>query len=403
MVIIKRSVELERFRNAGPWIYVCGRRKTGKTFFIKNFTQWDEYFFVRKDGAIFDKNARELSFATFFEVFKEMIGRKKIVVDEFHRLPDKFFDYLHFLGAKGNLVVVSSTLWLSKKLLGHGSPLLGLFDLIVFGIVDERDIILSLRDMLKGRELIETCVYLREPVLASGYKKPLREFISRYLYRNYMVVREMIGEIFDEEERMLSNVYEGIMRAVSDGKNISTEISTYLFSKGLIKKDNPGYIQRYLDNLVKMGILERMEIWGKKKFRYFHASPLFDLHYYLDEKYAYTENELEREFIKRVVDTKIPYHVEQFFRNLLSKIFGLKKVIVEEPEIDIALVDFKKIKVVAEVKWKNKISRAEIKRVEENLNKFNCRKILIVPKKDALEREPEGIEVWDVDKILEIV
>jgi len=48
MVILSRKAEMERVKASEPWIYICGRRKTGKTFFVKNFLKWDEYFFVRK-------------------------------------------------------------------------------------------------------------------------------------------------------------------------------------------------------------------------------------------------------------------------------------------------------------------------------------------------------------------
>ena len=41
MVILSRKVEMERVEACEPWIYICGRRKTGKTFFVKNFLKWD--------------------------------------------------------------------------------------------------------------------------------------------------------------------------------------------------------------------------------------------------------------------------------------------------------------------------------------------------------------------------
>lgn len=48
MVIVKRRQELKAIKASKPWTYICGRRKTGKTFFVKNFLDYDEYFFVRK-------------------------------------------------------------------------------------------------------------------------------------------------------------------------------------------------------------------------------------------------------------------------------------------------------------------------------------------------------------------
>ena len=71
-------------------------------------------------------------------------------------------------------------------------------------------------------------------------------------------------------------------------------------------------------------------------------------------------------------------------------------------EVDIALVGFQKLKIVGEVKWKKRVGRAEMKEIEEKLGKFKgCRKILIVPSEKALEKELKGIEVWDVERIME--
>ncbi len=404
MVILKRNMELERVKSAAPWVYICGRRKTGKTFFVKNFVEWGEYFFVRKDGGLLDKNTKEISYITFFELFKEMVGKKRIVIDEFQRLPKNFFEYLHFLGVEGELIIISSTLWFSKQLLGSGSPLLGLFSTIIFGLVDEREIINSMKDNLKERELIETCIYLREPLVAAKYKSPLKRFLPGFMETNKLSLREIIGEIFEEEERELSTVYESIMMAVAAGKNVSTEISSYLFSKKLIPKDSSGYVQRYLDNMVKIGILEKLEVWNKNKFRFFHISPVFDLHFYLDEKYSYVENEIPKKFLRDIVEYKIPFHIEHFFRTFFSKLFGLKKVIIEEPEIDMALTKFKKLKVIGEVKWKKKVGEEEIRKVEEKFEKFkNVEKYLIVPEKKILKRNPLNIKVLDIEDILKMV
>lgn len=58
----------------------------------------------------------------------------------------------------------------------------------------------------------------------------------------------------------------------------------------------------------------------------------------------------------------------------------------------------------AEVKWKRNVSRSEIKRIEEKLRKSKkCREILIVQTYNALEKEPEGIEIWDVERVLKEV
>jgi len=384
-----------------------GRRKTGKTFFVENFMEYDNFFFVNRDATILEKNSMEkYSWQEFFKVFKEIVGNKRIVIDEFHRLPGEFLDYLHSIGIRGELVLITSTLWLAKNMLAKGSPLIGLVSPIRIGLIDEADVLTSLSKELKGRELIEASVYLREPSLIPSFKPPLNEFLTNFLYQNRFFIKGLLGEIFTEEERELTKVYEGVLKAIADGKSVSTEISSLLFSRGLFLKDNPGVMQKYLDILTEMGIIEKIEVFGRKKFKYYHVSPVFDLHYYLEEKYSYSEVEISPELVRKVVSVKIPFHVQWFFRNLLSKKLGLVPKIIEEKdfEIDIALFELKKLKVVGEVKWKEFVNRREIKSVEEKLLKFsNVRKIIIVPDKKVLEKEPENVELYDADEILRLI
>ncbi len=384
-----------------------GRRKTGKTFFVENFMEYDNFFFVNRDATILEKNSMEkYSWQEFFKVFKEIVGNKRIVIDEFHRLPGEFLDYLHSIGIRGELILITSTLWLAKNMLAKGSPLIGLVSPIRIGLIDEADVLTSLSKELKGRELIEASVYLREPSLIPSFKPPLNEFLTNFLYQNRFFIKGLVGEIFTEEERELTKVYEGVLKAIADGKSVSTEISSLLFSRGLLLKDNPGVMQKYLDILTEMGIIEKIEVFGRKKFKYYHASPVFDLHYYLEEKYSYSEVEISPELVRKVVNVKTPFYVQWFFRNLLSKKLGLVSKIIEEKdfEIDIALFEFKKLKVVGEVKWKEFVNRSEIKSVEEKLSKFsNARKMIIVPDEKVLEKEPENLELYDADEILKLI
>ncbi len=399
MVILRRDAELREIKKLGRWVYICGRRKTGKTFFVRNFMKHDMYFFVNRDGTVFTEDGRKISYETFFEVFRSNMGEKRIVIDEMHRLPDEFLDYLHSLGKKGNLVAISSTLWLSHKLLGSGSPLLGLFSLYIFGLVDHCDALSSL-DIDTPQKKIESVVYLREPMLAADFAPPLTEYLSAYLHSNRLALKEIIGEIFSEEQRNISAVYEGILRAIADGKGKSTEISSYLFSRKLIPKDNPGLIQRYLDVLVKIGLIERIET-DRRSFYYAHTSPLFNLHFYLDEKYGYTELDVPVKYIEEVVKNMVPKDVERFIWDMLSRKLGLKKVKINNPEVDIALKRFDRVVLVGEVKWKRKISKVEVKKIEEKLSRFECERILVVPDKKSIKYTGE-LRVMDANDILNL-
>ncbi len=407
MRIIHRRIELKNLMGPG-WKMIYGRRKTGKTFLVQNFTDYDEFFFVGRDGTVYDRiNGGTLSVGEFFNLFPRLLKSGNVVVDEFHRLPDRFLDLLHANAGLGELTLITSTLWLARRtLLSSESPLLGIVRPVQVGLIDEREVLMGLSGEVSGKELVEASTYLKEPLLVPVYKKPIREFLTAYLRSSGGLVKELVGEAFTEEERELTAIYEAVMKGVADGKETSTELSSLLFSRGLIEKDNPGVLQRYLSILTGMGILRKIPVIGRrrKKFVYRHASPLLDLHFYLEAKYAYTELETPDEFIRRAIDEKIPRHVESFIESLLAKIYGLRPVRIEKPEleIDIALEGFKKLELVGEVKWKNRVKREEVRRIEEKLGRFACKKVLVVPSMETLETEPRGVEVLTSEDLLKL-
>lgn len=138
-----------------------------------------------------------------------------------------------------------------------------------------------------------------------------------------------------------------------------------------------------------------------------HDSPIPDLYFYLDSKYGFSELEISENEVRRVFREKLPLHAEDFFRNLLAKMFGFKtgKIIERDYDIDIVLHSFRKVKLVAEVKWREEMEWEEIERIGKILSRFpkNVRKILIIPEKTMLNVVPRGIEVWDVNDIVKLI
>ena len=401
--ILVRYTDLTRWSRVGRRVLVYGRRKVGKSFFVKRFTKWDAYFHVKRSGGILELDSlREID----YNYLKDYILKekdKRIVVDEFHRLPEDFLDFLQAYAHDLNLVLITSTLWLSRKILGEDSPILGLFEEFRMNIVDERDAIMFLKDRVKGKELIDTAVYIREPWIIPLLKESVYKDIPRILVEQKNTVERLIGEIFREEERELKKTYLAIMEAVANGKKKSTEISSFLYSRRILEKDDASLIQSYLTTLCNIGVLERVNVVNKKYWYYQHVSPIIDLYFYLDSKYGFSEIDIPVEEVEKVFLMKLPLHVEQFFRNLLSKLFGLRKgmAVEKEYDVDIVLQSFRKVSLVAEVKWKKSVSRQEVRRLEERFQKYRgARKILIVPEENVLEIEPEEIEVWDCDRVV---
>ncbi len=402
--ILIRNIDLERWRKLkNKRILVYGRRKTGKTFFVKRFTEWDYFFFVKRDGGILDLDSkREISYDYLTDLL--LNEKKRFVIDEFHRLPEEFLDFLQAYGDKLNLTLITSTLWLSRKILGESSPLLGIFQEFKLGLIDERDVLNFLSKERDRKRLVEKAVYLREPWLI-----PLVENsrdLPRILIEQKNTIERLVGEIFREEERELKKSYVAILAAISSGKTKSSEISSFMFSRKLLPKDDPSLVQGYLKTLCNIGLLNKIEVFNKKFNFYLHASPLLDLYFLLDAKYGFSETELPQKEVERVFLERLPFHVELFFGSLLSKLFGLKfgKIVEKDFEINIALSSFKKIKVVCEVKWKDFVSAKEAKNVENVLNKIRAEeRMLIVPHVRNLEVRPHGVKVIDVNKILKMI
>lgn len=391
-MIIERPKEAGRIRGTRKWVLVYGRRKTGKTFLVENFVHFDEYFFVKGDRTIISKNDNKtINYDTFIEITKRALrDGKTVVVDEFHKLGRDFLDFLHYTEKEGKLILISSTLFLSKKLFSARSPLLGFFAEIPIWLIDLNDCLNALKKFRLGKkETVELAVLLREPIAIEYFdeKEGARKTFAKIVANSIRTVPALVGEIFAEEERSISAVYEGILRAIATGKIVSGEISSYLFSRKIIKKNDPSGMQQYLSNLVEFGIIKKIEVYGKNKYIYKHTSPLAKIFYYADEKYNISERNASEEELERIIGEILPRIIEDNMREFFADKSGLKEAIVEAGDFDAdaCLLRFRKPEIVAEIKWKEKVGKEDILKAEQNLGKINARKkILFVPDKKNL-------------------
>ena len=403
-MIIHRPRETEGIEEAKKWVLVYGRRKTGKTFIIHNFIKYDEYFFIKSDKGILTKDAKSINYETFIEILRRGIEENKvIVIDEFHRLGNDFFDFLHYSKKNGKIILISSTLFLSKKLISEKSALLGLFFEIPIGLISLKDTLMSLKRFhFSKKEMLELAILLREPIAIDYFdeKKKAKEIIAEVILGSTKTIPALIGEIFNEEAREISAVYEGILRAISIGKSNSGELSNYLFSRRLIKKDDPSIIQQYLNNLISFGIIKRLELFNKKRFVYKLVSSLSRIYYYADEKYNLSERKVTKNEIFSIINEIIPKIVEDNVREFLAEKYGLKESIIEgkDFEIDGCLLKFKKPETLLEVKWK-KLKKDDMKKAEKNLGMIEAKnKILFVIDKKGVKSNLTMIDVSDLTK-----
>ncbi len=366
MVIIKRK-KSKFINESKKWILLYGRRKTGKTFLVKNFVKFHHYFFIKRNRTI--TNGESISYETFLKLLREYTkNNKTVVIDEFHRLGDDFLDFLHSIGSGGKIILLSSTLYLSKKMLLSSSPLLGLVAEVPLTLIHLDSCFKEISKLgFNKKEALELAIFSREPITIDFIKKGknIREILSDIMLATKHTVPALLGEIFIEEERQLSKIYEGILRAVSTGKNNAGEIANFLFSKRLIKKESSTMIQQYLKNLIELGILKRVLMFNKKDYIYDLISPLMKLYFYSDEKYNFSEEATE-EKAKLIISELLPRLVESHVREFLAYKYGLREAIISEKdrEIDIFLLKFKKPYLIGEVKW-GKISNKDVTTIKE--------------------------------------
>jgi len=401
MMIIVRS-EVGKIKKIKKWLLIFGRRKTGKTFLVENFLTYDEYFFVKRDRSIISKKDRkEITYDAFTTLIeRELSEGKTIVVDEFHRLDEDFFDFVHYIKKNGKLILISSTLHLSKKMFSSRSPLLGFFAEVPISIISLNDTLKHLKKYeMHKKQLVELSIILREPLMIEFFdeKEDPREIIAKSLEYSVKTIPALVGEIFTEEERSISAVYEGILRAIANGKTVSGEISSYLFSRKLIKKDDPSIVQQYLKNLMEFGIIKRLKVYGKNKLVYKHVSSLSRVYYYADEKYNISERRLSKKEVKRILDEIMPVIVEDNIREFISEKYGLEETLFEAKDygVDGCLLKFKTLEIALEVKWGKKIN---IDEVRNNLGRIKSKKrLLFVQDKREIEIDEKGdIEVIDI-------
>ncbi len=395
-MIIERG-ELEKDLESGRWALVYGRRKTGKTFLVSNFIPHDSFYFIKRDRTIISKDDwRTVNYETLLELMRrDLSDGKTVVIDEFHRLGPDFLDILHSMEIQGKLILISSTLHLSHELVSRSSPLLGKVSEVKVPLISYLDLLSG--DPGKGKDHYEIQAFRREPlVIALGYKDPVESIKGSIL-----TVPALIGEIFSEEDRKLSSTYEGVLRSIAVGKQTSGEIASYLFSRNIIKKDDPSLVGQYISNLIDIGILNRVQVWKRKKYIYRHTSPLVWAFYSLDERYNISDRDLSRKELRVLIDELIPHIMEDVLRKAISERTGTVEFVDHSPqdEIDGIFVKFKKPVAVMEVKWKDRIRKDEALRIKEKLMSHGVnRRILVVPDRKMIKID--GVEVLEPSDIL---
>ena len=397
-LIIKRR----EIKSIGNWSLVYGRRKVGKTFMLRNQYNWDYYLTVGRDGSIWvdgsyiKKIDKIENFIDF--VYHALSENKKVVIDEFQRLPLSIYERISMVHPSGTLILSGSSIRVVKEILSKNSPLLGLLSEHRIRLIHPQDLAMELK---KEKELLDYMVYLRDPWLIPMMKgDSILKDLYRILIHTPYTVSSLIGEIFIEEDRKLTKTYEGIIRCIGSGVSKISQIASILYHRGIISKDSTSAVYPYIENLKEMGILKEMKIYGKRSSIYRMLSPIFTVFYYITDKYEIFDYEPPK--FSTMKENIVKVHsmcYEDFIVELLSMLYNGRPRYSFSPEIDGIIVDRKERPIaVIEVKH-GKVSKSEISKVLSKTRNISGKRIIVATNKI----ETDEVEILTPDDIVKML
>ncbi len=356
MLVIDRweRGELER----RGWLLVYGRRKVGKTFMLKRIRH-DLYITITRSGrAIISEEIVDVDDAVK-EALRELKGGGIVVVDEFQRMEEHYWDLLSQPHPNGRLILSGSSLRVVSKVLGSRSPLLGLLEPFKVEIIAFHDVLLSLKP--KDRDGLLWSVLLRDPWIIPmvDLKSKPEDFIGQRAEGLYMSARGLVGEVFSDEERELTKLYEAVLLLLGEGVWNLKEMAGILTSRGMI--EGVSSITAVLDRLVNMGLVKKVRAWRSRgRYFYRHSSPLLSVLFYLESKYGVSDGYRPK---SQAVSSVLGRELEQSVGELLAAWHGGELAYHRSPEgdLDVVVLRGKKVLAAYEVKA-SQPSESEVKR-----------------------------------------
>ena len=411
ITIMGVTIKIERYETEtarkGKHILIYGRRKVGKTFLVKNFLSPDIYVLVKRGGGFFLEGAPFTtldSYDQFLALFQEWIkDGKTIAIDEIQRMPIDFLEIFQTYKGDGRIILTGSSFHVVKDIISQSSPILGLVGDLKLSLISPIDILSGLSIRIDKIDVLELSPYLRDPWLIPYFHQDKTE-LTDILRLSKGAIRALIGEVFLEEEKRLSLVYEGIIRSLSLGKWKLSEIADLLYSRKIIPKPDAHLLRPYFNNMEEMNLVRRIPIYNKKEYQYIIQSPIMELGFSLDERYNFFQQDISKKTLKKEIDIAIPHHIEQFLGELFAQVYDGKfeYFYSHNFDIDFIITRGKKVLASGEVKWKDKVSQNDIELFLERTKHLRGDKIFISKKpiesSNAICLNPQNLLTWVNEK-----
>jgi len=345
---------------------------------LKNFIDWDIFILIGREGTIWVDGLPIRKFNTIGEMLDLMISNlqdgKTIVLDEFQRLPFEILERIGSVHPKGKLILSGSSMSVVSRVLGEGSPLLGKFKEVNLGLLKPEDLFSNYPRSLD----LDYAPYICDPwtVPMFGGKQILNDLYQMVSGVRY-TVPSLVGEVFHEEDRNLSEIYQGLLSCIGNGISKPSEMAQALYNKGVVKHNGASQVSVYLKKLEEMGLIWQVGIFRSKRFQYRMTSPIFSVYYYIDSKYGLERGLPPYQEVKENLNRIHTLCMEHYLVSIMAKWIGGYLKYSFDPEIDGIIVDRKgRPKAVIEVKW-GKIRKADIEAFKEKTLDIRAKRYLI--------------------------
>jgi hypothetical protein len=390
-------------RTSESSLLIYGRRKTGKTWLARNCIDYDKYMLITRDGTcLIGEEVKEEDLSKCIESAINTLSNKgSVVVDEFQRIPKS--SYIEALAqkssiAEGRIVLLGSSFRIVDEVFSAHSPLLGLVEAYHADIADPRDTILSLvKCGLKASDAVKWMGLARDPWIL-GLINPRGDpvdVIHSHASRLAPIAPGLIGEIFAEEGRSLSRIYDAILRLLAKGYWNTSQLTQKLYNAGLLERPSQSMITGYMKNLVDMGLVKGIRLWRTRGSRvyYRHRSSLLAILYYILDQV----DELGGKPSKDALRSRYYFELQFDIGEMLAKSKNLRLAYSITPEgwdVDILLVDKKGNPLWGYEVKKGTISKRDAYKAAERLKSIG------IPRVGIISLEEEIPRIRGVDEVL---
>jgi len=377
------------------WLLVYGRRKTGKTFLLRSCAGAAIYVTVGRSGfCLVEEVGGEPRVSSLEEgvraALRAVESRLTAVIDEFQRLPEEYWDLVAVSRARdgGRLILCGSSLGVASRVFERRSPLLGLFAPFKVDLASPSDTVTSLSKTLSPEEAVKWAVIARDPWLL-GLLEPkgdVAEVIAEAAPLLVASASGLVGEVFREEERTLTQLYDAVLRLLALGYWSSAALAQKLHEARLLPRPEASLATGLLAQLAAMGLVERVKLWRTLRARvyYRHRSSLLSLLMTLEERGAEAGLRPPRE----VVSSHLGVEAQFFVGELLAEATGLERAYTVAGAWDVDVVLMKRGRAIAgyEVKL-GPFSRSEALRAVERIRSLGIPRAGLV----SLTEEPPPV------------